>query len=66
MTIFYNERSNSKGFIGMAITKPIGMAITKSKTTTTANYNYNYENYYQTPIKEYVFCVSFRADRHGQ
>ena len=39
------------------------MAITKSKTITTANYNY--ENY-QTPKKEYVFCVSFRVDRHGQ
>ena len=35
------------------------MAITKSKTTTTANY-------YQTPKKEYVFCVFFRADRNGQ
>ena len=41
------------------------MAITKSKTTTTAK-SYNYENYYQTPKKEYVFCVSFRADRDGQ
>ena len=40
------------------------MAITKSKPSTTANYN-NYENY-QTPKKEYVFCVSFRADRHCQ
>ena len=36
--------------------------VTKSKPTT-ANYNYNY---YQTPKNEYVFCVSFRADRHGQ
>ena len=37
------------------------MAITNSKpTTTTANYNYNY----QTPKKEYVLCVSFRADSH--
>ena len=43
------------------------MAITKSKPTTTNNYNYNYENYnYQTSKKEYVFCVSFRVDRHGQ
>ena len=41
------------------------MAITKSKPTTTAK-NYNYESYYQTPKKEYVFCVSFRADRDGQ
>ena len=42
------------------------MAITKSKTTTTAK-NYNYESYYyQTPKKEYVFCVFFRADRDGQ
>ena len=39
------------------------MVITKSKPTTA---NYNYENYYQTPKKEYVFCVSFRADRDGQ
>ena len=38
------------------------MAITKSKPTTTAK---NYNNY-QTPKKEYVFCVSFRADRDGQ
>ena len=36
------------------------MAITKSKPAT-ANYNY----YNQTPKKEYVFCVSFRADRDG-
>ena len=45
------------------------MAIAKSKPwpTTTNNYNYNYENYnYQTPKKEYVFCVSFRVDRHSQ
>ena len=43
------------------------MAISKSKTTTTANNNYNYESYYyQTPKKEYVFCVFFRADRDGQ
>ena len=41
------------------------MAITISKTTTTAK-NCNYEKYYyQTPKKEYVFCVSFRADRYG-
>ena len=39
------------------------MAITKSKPTTAGNYN-NYENNYQTPKKEYVFCVSLRADRH--
>ena len=41
------------------------MAITNSKPTTATTANYNYENY-QTPEKEYVFCVSFRADRHGQ
>ena len=35
---------------------------TKSKPTTATNYNY----YNQTPKKEYVFCVSFRADRDGQ
>ena len=40
------------------------MAITKSKPTTTTAKNYNYN--YQTPKKEYVFCVSFRVDRHGQ
>ena len=42
------------------------MAITKSKPTTTTTANYNYESYYQTPKKEYVFCVFFRADRDGQ
>ena len=40
------------------------MAITKSKPATATNYNY--ESYYQTPKKEYVFCVFFRADRDGQ
>ena len=38
------------------------MAMTKSKPQ---HYN-NYENNYQTPKKEYVFCVSFRSDRHCQ
>ena len=42
------------------------MAITKSKPTTTTATNYNYESYNQTPKKEYVLCVSFRADRDGQ
>ena len=40
------------------------MAVTKSKPTTATNYNY--ESYNQTPKKEYVFCVSFRADRDCQ
>ena len=39
------------------------LAITNSKPT---NSNYNYESYYQTPKKEYVFCVFFRADRDCQ
>ena len=56
----YNEWSNSQGFANR-----LGTVTTKSKPTT-ANYNYeNYENY-QTPKNEYVFCVSFRADLHGQ
>ena len=41
------------------------MAITKSKPTDTTTANKN-NNYYQTPKKEYVFCVFFRADRDGQ
>ena len=42
----------------------MGLAIKKSKPTTTVNL-YNYENC-QTPKKEYVFRVSFRADHHCQ